>query len=104
LKFLIIAALLALLLLVLYSRLYPYIKFLRKILGTAKVFANGPTKTPGTSNRSTAKVDGKLVRCVSCGTWIPAARAVSAGAGRSVYCSRECIEKSSNSSERKIAG
>src|SRR6185503_7122885 len=99
LKYLVIAALFALFLLLVYSRIYPYLQTLKKILGVAKTIGTPPTSG---SKGGSAKVDGKLVRCVGCGTWIPAARAI--GSGSSVYCSRECIEKSSNTKERKLAG
>lgn len=103
-KVLIIAALLSLLLLLLYSRIYPYLLVLKKIFGAAKTITTSPTNAGETSKGSTAKSDGKLVRCVGCGTWIPAGRAIGSRAGSSVYCSRECIEKTSNGKERKMAG
>jgi len=103
LKFLVIAALFALLILLLYSRIYPYINALQKIFGAAKNIADAAPKPSEPFKSSTTKVDGKLVRCVSCGTWIPAERAIGAGAGSSVYCSRECIEKPTNGKERKMA-
>jgi predicted transcriptional regulator with HTH domain len=104
LKFLVIAALFALLLLLLYSRIYPYLQFLKKILGVAKTVVDSPTNPAGTFRGAGAKTDGKLVRCVACGTWIPAERAIGNRAGLSVYCSRECVEKESSDKERKIAG
>jgi hypothetical protein len=104
LKFLVIAALFSLLLLLLYSRIYPYLQFLKKILGIAKTVVDAPTSPGGTFRGSAAKTDGKLIRCVACGTWIPAERAIGNKAGSSVYCSRECIEKESSRKERKIAG
>jgi hypothetical protein len=103
LKFLVIAALFALLLLLLYSRVYPYLQFLKKILGVARTVVDSPTNPAGTF-RGAAKTDGQLVRCVACGTWIPAERAIGNRAGLQVYCSRECIEKESNGKERKMAG
>jgi hypothetical protein len=100
LKVLIIAALFALFLLLVYSKLYPYIRALKKILNTASTMA----AVPGTaSGKSRPRADKKLVRCVSCGTWIPADRAIGTGARLSVYCSRECIEKSTVSSRTKAA-
>jgi len=101
LKILVIAALFSLLLLLLYSRIYPYLLILKKIFGVAKTMTDSPA---GTSRSETAKTDGKLVRCVACGTWIPAGRAIGNKTASSVYCSRDCIEKSSNGKERKIAG
>jgi hypothetical protein len=105
LKILVIAALFSLLLLLLYSRIYPYILLLKKIFGgVAKTMADSPANTGGPAKGSTVKSDDKLVRCVACGTWIPAGRALGNRAGSSVYCSRECVEKTSNGKERKIAG
>jgi len=103
LKYLVIAALFALLVLLLYSKLYPYIRAVKKILGAAKTMANSTTDSSGAFAGSTAKVDRKLVRCVACGTWIPADRAVGARAGGSVYCSRECVEKPAAADKRKAA-
>ncbi len=99
LKYLIVASLVALLLLLLYSKLHPYIKMLGKFVGTVRKIAN--SGSVGNAARPN-KVDGKLVRCVRCGTWIPAGRAVSVR-GNSVYCSNECVEKASASERRKAA-
>jgi hypothetical protein len=104
LKILVIAALFSLLLLLLYSRIYPYILVLKQIFGVAKTISDSPANSGGTSKGATAKSDGKLVRCVACGTWIPAGRAIGTRVGSSVYCSPECLEKKSNGKERKIAG
>ena len=104
-KFLVITALVSFLLLLVYSRIYPYILALKKIFGgVARTMGDPPDNRAGSFKSSTAKADGKLVRCVGCGTWIPAGRAIGNKAGMSVYCSRECIEKTSNGKERKIAG
>lgn len=102
-KVLVIAALISLLLILVYSRLHPYIQFIKKILGTVKTVADAQSAGRGTARNSTAKVDGKLVRCVSCGTWIPADRAIGPRANLASYCSRECLEKSSASDKRKAA-
>jgi hypothetical protein len=102
LKILVIAALFSLLLLLLYSRIYPYILILKKIFGAAKTITDSPANAG--SRSETGKSEGKLVRCVGCGTWIPAGRAIGNKTGSSVYCSRDCIEKTSKGKERKIAG
>jgi len=102
LKILVIAALFSLLLLLLYSRIYPYILILKKIFGVAKTITDSPANAG--SGSETGKSAGKLVRCVGCGTWIPAGRTIGNKTGSSVYCSRDCIEKTSNGKERKIAG
>ena len=98
-KILVIVALFFLLLLLLYSRIYPYILILKKIFGVAKTM----TDSDNPAGAAAAKSDGKLVRCVGCGTWIPAGRAIGNKTGSSVYCSPECVEKT-NGKERKIAG
>lgn len=104
-KILVIAALLSLLLLLLYSRIYPYLLILKKIFGgVAKNLADSPGQAGGKSPNSTAKSDGKLVRCVGCGTWVPAGRAIGNRAGMPVYCSRECVEKTATGPHRKVVG
>lgn len=103
LKYLVITALVSLLLLLLYSRVHPYIQLLKKILGTVKTVADSQSTGSSTGRNPRAKVDGKLVRCVSCGTWIPADRAIGPRTNLASYCSRECLEKSSASETRKAA-
>ena len=103
-KILVLVALFSLLLLLLYSRIYPYLLVLKKIFGVAKTVMDSPANSGEKSAGSTTRSDGKLVRCVACGTWIPVGRAIGTRTGSSVYCSRECIEKKSNDKERKIAG
>ena len=102
-KILVIVALFFLLLLLLYSRIYPYLLILKKIFGVARTITDSPANA-GTAKAAAGKSDGKLVRCVGCGTWIPAGRALGQKTGSSVYCSRDCLEKTSNGKERKIAG
>jgi hypothetical protein len=101
LRVLVIASLVSLLLIFVYSRLRPYIQLVQKLLGTVRTVADSQSTT---GRRGAAKVDGKLVRCVSCGTWIPAARAIGPRASLASYCSRECLEKSSAADKRKAAG
>jgi len=88
LKYLVIAALLFLFLLLLYSRVRPYIEAIRKVMASLQ----GGSQQANGGKRSSVKVESKLVRCVACGTWIPADRVISA-MGSSAYCSRECLEK-----------
>jgi hypothetical protein len=104
LKFLIIAALFSLLLLLLYSRVYPYLNFLRKLLGASRSMGQASAGSDARFHTAAPKPERKLVRCLSCGTWVPAERALAKGVGNAVYCSRECREKSADSNERKIAG
>jgi hypothetical protein len=102
LKILVIAALFSLLLLLCIPASIRNL-ILKKIFGVTKTMTESANPV-GTAGRASAKSDGKLVRCVGCGTWIPAGRAIGNKTGSSVYCSRECVEKASNSKERKIAG
>ena len=102
-KYLVVAALAILLFLLVYSRVRPYLKFVKKILGTLNAMAD-PSAQGGAAKPSAARVESKLVRCVSCGTWVPEDRALGSRLGASTYCSRACLEKPSNSKERKIAG
>jgi hypothetical protein len=102
LKFLVIAALFALFLLLVYSKIYPYIRTLKKILGTARTIVDVSPDASRASASSTKKSDQRLVRCVGCGTWIPADRAIGSKVGASIYCSRECLEKPAVK-ERKAA-
>jgi hypothetical protein len=104
LKYLVIATLIALLLLLVYSKLYPYLQILKKILSAAKTIADTPLNRSEQTGQAAAKGGRKLVRCVGCGTWVPAERAIASGGGQSVYCSRECIESASDGNERKMAG
>ena len=101
-KYLVIVALITLFLLLVYSKLYPYIQAVKKMLGAAQSMADAPPNRSD-GGKGATKGGRKLVKCVGCGTWVPAERAVGAG-GQSVYCSRECIERAANGSERKMAG
>jgi hypothetical protein len=100
LKYLVIAALLALLLLLVYSRIYPYVQVLKKLFGIAKTVAS--PNEPGSV--STPRSERKLVRCESCGTWVPAERAIAIKSGGATYCSRECLEKTPSKPKMKIVG
>jgi len=103
LKYLVVAALLALLLILVYSRVRPYLAFLQKIVGTLNAVADSAPASKA-ARASTVSTTSKLVRCDSCGTWVPADRAIGARVGSSTYCSRACLEKTSDSKEQKIAG
>jgi hypothetical protein len=103
LKYLVIACLFALLLLLLYARIRPYLLALQKLLTAARNITE-PDSAANSRRRAGGTTDSKLVRCVACGTWIPAERAIGRAAGGSVYCSRECLEKRSNQREEKLAG
>ena len=99
LKYLVIGSLLVLLLLLLYSKLHPYIKMLGKFVGTVRTIANAGSSSGGARP---GKVDGKLVKCVSCGTWVPSGRSVGVKTNLA-YCSTDCLEKSAATQRHKAA-
>ena len=103
-KYLVVGALLILLLLLVYSRVRPYLKFLKEILGSLNAVADSQSARTGQARPSATRIDSKLVKCVNCGTWVPAERALGFKSGSSIYCSRECLEKPSKGNERKMAG
>ena len=102
LKYLIIGALLALVFLLIYSRLRPYIELLGKVSSALKGSLDA-TSSP-TARGGSTKTENKLVRCVACGTWIPTERAIGGGKNMSEYCSRECLEKAASGKKSKLAG
>jgi late competence protein required for DNA uptake (superfamily II DNA/RNA helicase) len=90
-KYLIIAALVSIIFVLVYSRIRPYLKLIQQITNSL----NAPPE-PKTPSRN------KLVRCDRCGTWIPADRAMTLNSGLATYCSAECM--ANRSKARKIAG
>src|SRR5205807_5861024 len=86
LKLLVVIVLVALLLLLLYRRLRPYLKVIRDFLNTLRAF-----KIHADQDQTQKRQSEKLVCCKTCGTWIPAGRALSAGPGASVGCCTDCL-------------
>ena len=87
-KYVIIAALVSIIFVLVYSRIRPYLKLIQEL--TNSLNAPPEQKTPSRN---------KLVRCDRCGTWIPADRAMKLGSGLATYCSAECMAQK----ERKVA-
>lgn len=100
-KYLILAALVCIVFVIVYSRVRPYLKLIRKVVESLNVASEG-TVTTASQQRTPSK--NKLVRCDSCGTWIPAERALHLGSGLASFCSTECVTKNSQTKERKLAG
>ena len=99
-KYLIIAALVGIVFVLVYTRVRPYLKLIQKIVQSLNVVTDISTST-ATPQKVPSR--NKLVRCDSCGTWIPAERALSLNSGLATYCSTECMAKPA-SKERKLAG
>jgi len=100
-KYLIIAALVSIIFVLVYTRVRPYLKLIQKVMQSLNVVTDINTST---AERQKVPSRNKLVRCDSCGTWIPAERAVHLGSGLSSFCSAECLTKNSEKQERKLAG
>ena len=101
-KYLIIAALVGIAFVLIYSRVRPYLKLFRKVVESLNAATDN--NAPATAGRERTPSKNKLVRCDSCGTWIPAERAVHLGSGLNSFCSAECLTKNSQPQERKLAG
>ena len=86
-KYLVVIALVALLLVLLYRRLRPYLKKAREFLITIRQIQKSITTPP--SQRTGAPE--KLLQCVRCGTWVPATRALTSRSGEGSYCSTKCL-------------
>ena len=100
-KYLIIGALLSIIFVLVYSRVRPYLVLIQKVIQSFQVVTDVSTTTASTQKTPSKN---KLVRCESCGTWIPAERALNLSSGLATFCSPECMAKKTASPERKIAG
>ena len=100
-KYLIIGALLSIIFVLVYSRVRPYLKLIEQVIKSFQVVTDVSTTT-ASSPKTPSK--NKLVRCESCGTWIPAERALNLSSGLATFCSPECMAKKNASPKRKIAG
>ncbi|HZG53980.1 MAG TPA: hypothetical protein VEZ40_17885 [Pyrinomonadaceae bacterium] len=106
-KYLIVALILGAFLTIVYLRLRPYIGFARRVLGVVRE-ARGMSAGQGMPEGAAQpkkKGGERLVRCASCGTWLPAARALTLRSTSSNFCSHACMERSAGeSSARRAAG
>ncbi|MFN2576817.1 MAG: PP0621 family protein [Pyrinomonadaceae bacterium] len=84
-KYLVVIALLALLLVLLYRRLRPYLRTIRSLINAFRQFQTQAAK-PKRQNETE-----KLVRCATCGVWIPITRALTPRSGEMLFCSAECL-------------
>lgn len=96
-KYLVVAVIIGAFCTIIYLRLRPYINIARRVLGVVRearaVSAGGQTPgAPVRQKKTTA--DEHLVRCASCGTWLPASRALTLRATSSTFCSHACMERS----------
>ena len=100
-KYLIIAALVSIVFVLVYSRIRPYLKLIQKVVQSLNVATDFSATTVSTQKTPSKN---KLVRCERCGTWIPAERALKLNSGLAIFCSPECMSTEPTAKERKIAG
>lgn len=103
-KLLIVLGVLALIFLVIYLRLRPYIRMARQMFGVARDVRGVVREEPARSAATRGGAGDKLVRCAACGTWVPSSRAVNLRSSSASYCSHACLESVAEGSERKAAG
>ena len=99
-KYLVVLALFAAVAFIIYWRLRPYIRGLRRFLGALREIKRvregaAPGGFPRQESSPKSAAREKLKRCTACGTWMPASRAVSLRGG-ATYCSHACLERAAD--------
>jgi len=89
-KYLIIAGLVSIIFVLVYSRIRPYLKLFQEVVNSLNV-PPGARKIPSRN---------KLVKCEQCGTWIPAERALNLNSGFGTFCSSECSHKKAQKAQK----
>ncbi|HEX6624467.1 MAG TPA: hypothetical protein VF064_12200 [Pyrinomonadaceae bacterium] len=98
-KYVIVITLFAAVALFVYWRLRPYLKMARSVLGFVRDVQRVSTGARPEQATPPAQQQGggaaqKLVRCSSCGTWLPSTRALALRGSNANYCSQDCVERS----------
>lgn len=98
-KYFILIALFAAVALFAYWRLRPYLKMARNVLGFVRDVRHMSAGARAEQAPSARQPQGggaaqKLVRCSSCGTWLPSTRALALRGSNATYCSQDCVERS----------
>ena len=99
-KYVLILLLLAFAAGLVYWRLRPYVRAVRRFLGVVREAQRmgappPPADLPRRERRPGAAAE-KLVRCAACGTWTARSRAVSLRATGVSYCSHACLERAAD--------
>ncbi len=103
-KYLLLLAVLAVVAFLVYLRLRPYIHLARRAFGFVRDARRlSQQDMPGPAPRRASASGERLVRCSSCGTWLPASRALAARSSSEVYCSTSCLENSARGESRPRA-
>jgi len=101
LKLLFVFVLVVLLLVLIYRRLRPYLKLFKNILRAVRKFSvDGIAPDDNKFSRGDRKREN-LIRCSSCGTWVPAARALTQPDSEAMFCSEDCSQRRSASTQRE---
>jgi hypothetical protein len=99
-KYLFVLALFAVAAFMLYWRMRPFIRGVRRFLGVVREVNRmnaGAARQQDLPRRQQKSAPGeKLVRCAACGTWMPASRAVTLRAAGATYCSHSCLERAAD--------
>jgi hypothetical protein len=103
LKLLIILGIFAVVFLLIYLRLRPYIRMARQMFGVANDVRRVVREEPAKATARGGAGD-RLVRCDACNTWIPSSRAVKLRSSNASYCSHACLESAAEGNKRKAAG
>lgn len=111
-KYLIVLALLLIVGAYVFWRIRPYLQVARRIIGTIRDMRRinldgNPAHLSQQQRRQTQRrtqatpaANERLVRCTTCGTWTPAAHAVTLRSANSFYCSHECLERAADAPPR----
>ncbi|MBA2341483.1 MAG: hypothetical protein H0V88_13925 [Pyrinomonadaceae bacterium] len=88
---------------IVYWRIRPYLAIARRVMATMRAIQSGGERRGATGVSGAKGATGeKLIRCESCGVWLPASRALEdRSSGGSSYCSTDCLEKSLVRSQRQ---
>ncbi len=106
-KYLIIAALLASVGLLIYWRLRPYLNVVRRVFNLfheARRLTRPDDTAATPAPRSATHANERLTRCASCGTWLPASRALILRSSSATYCSHACLERSVGREQKTKVG
>lgn len=93
-KYFILIALFAAIALFAYWRLRPYLKMARNVLGFMRDVRHMSAEQAPPQQQQSGGAAQKLVRCSSCGTWLPSTRALALRGSNATYCSQDCVERS----------
>jgi hypothetical protein len=102
LKYLFLLTLFAAVAFLIYWRLRPYIRGVRRFLGVVREVRrmNAGAPPSGATPQPRPASGEKLVRCASCGTWISDSQAVKLRATGATYCSHSCLERAADAQRR----